>query len=185
MDRRRFLSRSGAGLLTFYLGGCAEELTPGQARARKLPFGVLSDDQVQILDALGETLLPGAAAAGLSHFVDHQLGAPPDQQLLMIKYLGVDPPFDGFYRSGLAGVDAAARQSDGYGFAELEPQRQRELVAAMAQADPPGWSGPPAPFFYFVTRNDALDVVYGTREGFERLEIPYMAHIEPPSRWGE
>ena len=41
------------------------------------------------------------------------------------------------------------------------------------------------PFFYFVLRNDAVDVVYGTKDGIESLGIPYMAHIEPPSRWGE
>ena len=38
---------------------------------------------------------------------------------------------------------------------------------------------------YFVLRNDAVDVFYGTQDGFEALGIPYMAHIEPPSRWGE
>ena len=41
------------------------------------------------------------------------------------------------------------------------------------------------PFFYFVLRNDAVDVVYGTKAGVESLDIPYMAHVEPPSRWGE
>ena len=34
-------------------------------------------------------------------------------------------------------------------------------------------------------RPDAIDVVYGTKAGFEQLGVPYMAHIEPPSRWGE
>ncbi len=184
MDRRKFLSRGGTALLTFYLGGCAEELTPGQARERGVPLQVLSAAEVATLDALGETLLPGAAAAGLSHFIDHQLGAPRSEQLLMIKYLGLDPPFDGFYRSGLAGLDGAARAAHGSAFAALAEELRRELVAAVAQSDPPGWSGPPAPLFYFVTRNDSLDVVYGTREGIEGLGIPYMAHILPPSRWG-
>jgi len=36
-----------------------------------------------------------------------------------------------------------------------------------------------------VVRNDAVDVVYGTQSGFEQLGVPYMAHIAPPSRWGE
>jgi len=46
-----------------------------------------------------------------------------------------------------------------------------------------GWQGPPGPFIYFVTRSDAVDVVYGTVEGYESLGIPYMAHIAPEKRW--
>jgi hypothetical protein len=34
-----------------------------------------------------------------------------------------------------------------------------------------------------VLRNDALDVVYGTRRGFASLGVPYMAHILPPTSW--
>jgi hypothetical protein len=32
-------------------------------------------------------------------------------------------------------------------------------------------------------RADALDVVYGTPEGFDALGIPYMAHIKPEKPW--
>src|SRR3989475_7787670 len=46
-----------------------------------------------------------------------------------------------------------------------------------------GWQGPPGPFIYFVTRSDAVDVVYGTVEGYESLGIPYMPHIAPEKRW--
>ena len=45
------------------------------------------------------------------------------------------------------------------------------------------WRGPPAAFFLFVLRMDAIDVVYGTQDGFDRLDLPYMAHIAPPARW--
>jgi len=31
-----------------------------------------------------------------------------------------------------------------------------------------------------MVRSDAVDVVYGTVEGFERLGVPYMPHILPP-----
>jgi hypothetical protein len=34
-----------------------------------------------------------------------------------------------------------------------------------------------------VLRADAVDVVYGTMEGYEALGIPYMAHIAPDKRW--
>jgi hypothetical protein len=94
--------------------------------------------------------------------------------MLMIKYLGLNAPFTNFYKSGLAGVESAARtQKD-----------MHALVGAMAKGDIPGWSGPPAPLFFFVLRNDAVDVSYGTVAGFETLNVPYMAHIAPPTRWG-
>jgi hypothetical protein len=34
-----------------------------------------------------------------------------------------------------------------------------------------------------VLRSDAVDVVYGTEEGYKDLGIPYMAHIAPLKRW--
>jgi hypothetical protein len=183
--RRSFLRNTGVGLLTFYVGGCEVEMTPQEARDEEVPFSVLSDQEVVTLDALGEILLPGAASAGLAHFIDHQLGAAAEDQLLMIKYLGVPPPFAPFYQGGLAAVNALSQSQKGKAFAELNQDEQTELLGQFAQVNPDGWEGPPGPFFYFVLRNDAVDVVYGTKDGIESLGIPYMAHIEPPSRWGE
>ena len=45
------------------------------------------------------------------------------------------------------------------------------------------WKGRPAALAYAVLRADAVDVVYGTMEGYEALGIPYMAHIAPEKRW--
>ncbi len=184
-SRRTFVRNTGIGLLSFYAGGCELELTPEQARQKKIPFQVLNRDEVRTLEALGESLLPGSAAAGLAHFIDHQLNAVPQEQLLMIKYLGVNPPFTAFYSGGLAALDIAADVQHGARFTELSEEQRIELVGQIAQANPDGWNGPPAPFFYFVLRSDAVDVVYGTKAGVERLGFPYMAHIEPPSRWDE
>jgi gluconate 2-dehydrogenase subunit 3-like protein len=184
-SRRVFIRNSGIGLLSFYVGGCEIELSPEEARQQDLPFQVLNPGEVRTLEAFGELLLPGSAAAGLAHFIDHQLNASPQDQLLMIKYLGVSAPFAPFYSAGLAALNSAANNKFAAAFADLEQQQSSELAEQIAQANPEGWDGPPAPFFYFVVRNDALDVVYGTKAGFERLGIPYMAHIEPPSRWGE
>ena len=58
------------------------------------------------------------------------------------------------------------------------------MVGKIAGGEIEGWEGPPAGFFYFVLRSDAVDVVYGTKTGFEVLGVPYMAHIEPTSDWG-
>ena len=105
--------------------------------------------------------------------------------MLMLKYLGVRPPFTLVYSGGLAALNTVANEQHGAIFSELDGEQCAALVGQMAQANPEGWEGPAAPFFYFVLRNDAIDVVYGTRQGVESLGIPYMAHIEPPSRWGE
>ncbi len=184
-SRRVFIRNSGIGLLSFCVGGCEIELSPEEAKQQSIPFRVLNPDEVRTLEALGEILLPGSSDLGLANFIDHQLNATPQDQLLMIKYLGVSAPYAPFYSAGLAALENAANSSFGTEFANLKPQQGIDLVGQIAQANPDGWSGPPAAFFYFVVRNDALDVVYGTRDGFQRLGIPYMAHIEPPSRWGE
>jgi hypothetical protein len=184
-SRRTFIRNTGVGLLTFYVGGCEVEMSPQEARENEIAYGVLSDTEVSTLDALGEILLPGSATAGLSHFIDHQLGASPNDQLLMIKYLGVPAPFAPFYQGGLAALEAFSQAQKSRAFADLSQAEQTELVGQFAQVNPDGWQGPPGSFFYFVLRNDAIDVVYGTKDGIESLGIPYMAHIEPPSRWGE
>ena len=184
-SRRSFLRRAGAGVLGFWVGGTLLHLTPAEAREQRLPFQVLDVPQVRTLEAFADGLLPGSAAAGVAYFIDHQLAAAPVEQMLIIKYLGVEPPFASFYANGLAALDSSAVAAHETIFPEITDDQRQALIAEMAQADPTGWAGPPAPLFHFVLRSDALDVVYGTVQGVESLGIPYMAHIEPPSRWGE
>jgi hypothetical protein len=105
--------------------------------------------------------------------------------MLMIKYLGVPAPFADFYLGGLRAADALARAVHGKGFAGLTHEQATGLVSKMAAGQVEGWQGPPVGLFYFVLRSDSVDVVYGTQAGFEQLGVPYMAHIEPPTRWGE
>lgn len=45
-----------------------------------------------------------------------------------------------------------------------------------------GWQGPGGSSVYLVLRSDAVDVVYGTMDGYEALGIPYMPHIAPVRR---
>jgi hypothetical protein len=172
------------GLLTFIVAGCEKKLTPAQAKSEAVPLRTLTTAEAQTLDVLGEILLPGSAAAGLTYYVDQQLSGPPADSMLIVKYLGVGPPFAGFYQGGLAGVDAAARAAHGKSLAELDAARGIALVTAVSGGSLPGWSGPPAGLFYFTLRSDAIDVVYGTPEGFEKLGVPYMPHIPPPAGWG-
>lgn len=182
-QRRQFIRSGGLSLLAFQLGGAQLLLTPREARAKEVPFRVLNATEVAALEALGEVLLPGAREAGIAHFVDQQLAAPAADCLLMIRYLDVPPPYDAVYRPALAALDAVARAAHDQPFAKLAAADAEKLVRTMSEKNPDGWQGPPAPLFYFATRADAVDVVYGTEEGFAKLNIPYMAHIKPPTKW--
>ncbi len=181
--RREFLQRSGL-MLGFTLGAQSVLLTPAQAAAEKIPLSTLTDAEAETLAAIAEALVPGARDAGIVHFVDHQLSAPPEEALLMVKYLGVPPAgLSGFYRGALAGADAAARARFSKLWPALNAEQAAEMMALLNGPDPEGWTGPPAGFFSFALRADACDVVYGTEVGFEKLGVPYMAHIAPPSEW--
>ena len=182
--RREFLRRgaaAGVGLLTFVIAGREQQLTAAQARTSGVPYRTLTAPQVRTLEVLGEVLVPGSAALGLAHFIDQQLSGPAAASMLMIKYLGVSPPFADFYSSGLAAADRAALAQFSQPLSALTAQDLHALVAAMAAGAPPGWNGPPAPMFFFVLRNDAVDVTYGTPAGFAMLGVPYMPHIAPPA----
>lgn len=183
-NRREFMG-GGIGLLTFFVAGCGKKLTPAQAKTAGVPLRTLSEAEGRTLEALGEVLLPGSAAAGIAQYIDHQLSGSPGDSMLMLKYLGIAPPFVQFYRSGIAAAERAASAAHWKPLMQLDAQQGETLVAAMAGGKLEGWSGPPAGLFYFTLRSDAIDVVYGTPEGFQQLGVPYMPHIPPPSRWGE
>ena len=186
-SRRSFLQEAGLGLLTFTLAGTEVLLTPRQARARGADFRVLSENEVVILDALGDVLVPGAAQAGISHFVDQQLAAPPGDCLLMARYMNIEPPYVDFYRAGLKAVDGLSRRRLDKPFQALDEDTAVDVVRSFANSDPEGWpeegKAPPAPLVYLLVRSDAVDVVYGTVEGFKKMNIPYMPHILPPRNW--
>lgn len=186
-SRRSFLQGAGLGLLTFTLAGTDVLLTPRQARARGADFRVLGEHEIALLEALGDVLVPGAAQAGIAHFVDQQLGVDPDDCLLMARYLNVEPPYAGFYRAGLKAIDELSRRQLERPFASVDEASAIDVVRSFAQATPPAWppegEAPPAPLVYLLLRSDAVDVVYGTVEGFGQLNIPYMPHILPPRNW--
>jgi len=181
--RRDFLRGAGLGALAFTVGGASVLLTPREARAQGVPFRMLKADEAETLEALGDTHVPGARAAGIAHFVDQQVSVPPEESLLQARILNVRPPFLNFYRAALAAIDRATTKRDTPRFAALQSPEQREFVDAMRQGKLEGWQGPPQPFVYLVTRSDAVDVVFGTMEGYQSLGIPYQAHIAPDRRW--
>ncbi|MEM7276671.1 MAG: gluconate 2-dehydrogenase subunit 3 family protein [Pseudomonadota bacterium] len=183
LDRRTVLVGAGA-VFGFVVAGCEKKITPKQAREQAASLQVLTEAEQAVIDAIGSRLVPGATEAGLSHYLDVQLNAGAADQMLMIKYLGLEYPFTDFYKQGLAAISRSARSRFDREFVELTTQEIDAFVAAMSANEVSNWEGPPAPFFFFVLRSDAVDVSYGTRDGFDKLGVPYMAHIEPPSDWG-
>lgn len=181
--RRQFIRGAGLGALAFSVGGANVLLTAREARAQGVPYRTLKAAEAEAIEALGETLVPGARAAGIAHFIDHQVSVPPEEALLEARILNVRPPYLNFYRAALGALERASQAQHGRGFAQLSNGEQRELVSLMRQNKLEGWQGPPAGFVYFVLRSDAVDVVYGTEEGYKDLGIPYMAHIAPLKRW--
>jgi len=71
----------------------------------------------------------------------------------------------------------------GKGFAALSADERYAFIDQLRQNKIEGWQGPPPGQVYFVLRSDAVDVVYGTMEGYASLGIPYMPHIAPTKRW--
>jgi hypothetical protein len=184
IERRNLLKGAAAGALAFSIGEADVLLTPRAARAQGVPLRTLTAAQAATLDALGEALVPGARQAGISHFVDQQISIPPEEALLEARILNVRPPYANFYRAALAAVDgASARLNSGRAFAQLSESDQRNLVNDMRQNKIEGWQGPAGPFVYLVLRSDAVDVVYGTMDGYAGLGIPYMPHIAPTKKW--
>ena len=172
LSRRHLMARSTAAGF-FMIAGQWLWLTPQEAEAKAFEPQVLTADQCTALAKLADALVPGAAAAGFAAYIDLQLQAG-DASLLIGKYLGVDTTAQtGFYQAAANNVMSLTDDTASY----------RNLVEGMASDSLSEWMGPPASYVLFVLRADALDVTYGTPEGFEALDIPYMAHIMPETPW--
>lgn len=183
MQRRAFMQGAALGALAFTVGGAEVLLTPGEARSHGVPFRLLKANEAETIEALGETLLPGARNAGIAHFIDQQLSVPAEEALLEARIMNVRPPYANFYRAAIGAVDRASQALHGRKFAQLSTIEQRDFVNNMRQNKIEGWQGPAGGFVYFLLRSDAVDVVYGTVEGYAALGIPYMPHIAPEKRW--
>jgi Gluconate 2-dehydrogenase subunit 3 len=183
MERRVFLKGAGLGLIAFTVDGASVLMTPGEARAQGVPFRLLKAKEAETIEALGETLVPGAQHAGIAHFINQQVSVPPGEALLEARQLNVKPPFVNFYRAAIGAVDKASEARNGRRFVALSTTDQHDFVDLMRQNKIEGWQGPAGGFVYFVLRSDAVDVVYGTMDGYESLGVPYMPHIAPEKRW--
>ena len=179
-QRRQVIKMAGLSALAFSVAGQTLMLTPSQAYAQSLPFNILSDEEAKVYAQLADLIVPGAKTAGVAHFLDQQLAVPFPDSLLMIKLLDMPPPYPDLYKSCLQGLNSLAKQQHGKAFYQLDNKAAMAMVGELAEGKLEGWQGPPSFLFYLTVRADGLDVVYGTPEGFELLNVPYMAHIMPP-----
>lgn len=185
VTRRGFVERALQGsvlALSFAVPGGTALLTPGEARAKDVPLRKLDNALGHDLEKLAEAIVPGATAAGLTHFLDHQLAGDPNEALLIARYFQVALPYIDFYATGAKHANAMAQKSAGKPMASLN---DTEMVSLVKSLSAPGTvvDGFPLFVFYMCLRSDAVDVVYGTPEGFKKLNIPYMQHIMPPEGW--
>jgi hypothetical protein len=183
MERGTFIQSAGVGIFAFTVNSAELLLTPREARAQGASLRTLSPAEAQTLDAVGETLVPGAKDAGITNFIDQQISIPPDEALLQLRIMNVAPPFANVYRAAVVAIDAASNKMQGRAFAQLAVADQHQFIDAMRQDKIDGWQGPPGSFCYSFLRNDAVDVVYSTVDGFAALGVPYMPHILPARKW--
>lgn len=182
LDRRKFLQKSGL-MISVGIASSAGFLTPAQAASFDVPLQILSEKEAIILNSFGEAIVPGSGKAGMIYFVDDQLAQDPNDCMLLLKYFQIRPPYIDFYRSGCIALTKYSEAHYQKNFEDLSRIEKSDVIKALVSGAPEGWQGPPAFLFYMFVRSDGVDVVYGTPEGFESLEIPYMAHIMPPEGW--
>jgi hypothetical protein len=183
MDRRHLLQAGGASLAI----AAATPLSlfdPREARAQGMPFKVLSSDEVATIEAVSDALVPGARDAGVSHYIDHELSGPSPR--LMFRFAQLRGAMAPYYHGALAAFAASLTAQGNGAFASLSPDAQHTVIEALRTGTIKPWEasgGVAAPVFYGMMRNDGIDVVYGSVEGFKNLDIPYMPHIMPKATW--
>jgi hypothetical protein len=141
----------------------------------------LSANESAALDAFADTILPNASTAGISAFVNAMLTGP--DPMLSYKLLGLPGPPSAFYGAALAALDRVSVRRSNQVFAALPAASRPDLLSALLKGGVAEWDGPPFSLFYFLVRNDALDVVYGMPAAYDGLSVPYMPHIDPPRPW--
>jgi hypothetical protein len=182
MDRRYLLQAGGASLAMTAAAPLAL-FDSREARAQGLPFKVLSPDEVTTIEALSDALVPGARDAGVSHYIDHELASPAPRLLLRFAQLrGSMAPY---YHGALAAFVASMAAQGNGAFSSLSSDAQHTVIEALRTGTIKPWEtgSVAAPIFYGMMRNDGVDVVYGSAEGFKNLDIPYMPHIMPKTTW--
>ena len=115
------------------------------------PIRFLTPDEVRLLDAVVERLVPQAERAAAERvpivpWIDEKL---QHDRRDGYRYEGL-PPLREAWRLGLAGIDESARILHGAGFADLDTAIQEETLARVQRGDAPGevWRRIPATRFF-------------------------------------
>jgi hypothetical protein len=167
-----------------FLQDAATLLGAATLAARTVPAsaGSLFDaGQSATLVAVADTLVPGAAAARVEAYLEAMLAR--EVPLLTYRFVGFPLAAQDFYRNALTALTSASRATYGVEPARLDEPARISLVQSLAGGTLEDWNGPPQALVYFALRSDAIDAVYGIPAAYDRLAIPYMAHIEPPALW--
>ncbi len=182
--RRSFIKGASIGALAFTVGGVEVMLTPKEARAQGVPLRVLDPAEAETLEAVGDMLAIGAKDAGIAHFVDQQLTVPPPYALLSLRVSEFRPPYVDFYRDALAALESSAKAVHSRKFSEFTEAEKLEFVDLLSHHEIEAWDGKATQTLVYATlRDDAVDVVYGTVDGFARIGVPYLPHILPERKW--
>ena len=124
--------------------------------------------------------------AGIAHFVDQQLTQPPPLALLSVRVGEVRPPYVNFLIAArLRAIDA---RRGGYGRPPVRRSRRGGADQVRRGDEPPRAQEPGTARRRRASsmrslRNDAVDVVYGTVDGFARVGVPYLPISLPEQRW--
>lgn len=131
MDRREFVERSALYGTTFWLLLNVPRPNTLRAVARSTQAAVLSEDEWRTVEAITARIIPtdrdpGAIEANCVNFIDKAL-ANEDADWLPT------------YRECLPEVDRIAVERFGAAFAELDPDRQDEVLIALESGQVSGW----------------------------------------------
>lgn len=157
ISRRRFLWLLGALGLVQAGGSVASNAAP--AAEDPVPgFNVLTANQVAVLEAIAEQIIPadqdpGAREAGAVRYIDRVLAAEQRDRLPL-------------YVSGLAGVEQTSRAMFGSDFIQLSFDRQTAVLKAIEQGKASGdtWKKASSADFFATVWNHVLEGFYGPAE---------------------
>ncbi|SDX86127.1 Gluconate 2-dehydrogenase subunit 3 [Ruegeria halocynthiae] len=180
--RRRFLTRV---IPTTFWASITMRSLSQNAEAKTVEntsHKIFTTTEAKTLTAWCAAIVSGAEEAGVAQFVDQNLAGDQAASLLLLRYLDASD-MAGFYRKGISGIEKECLHRFGLPFVQVTDDQRVEMIQAAIASDMQVWTDPDPNFFYFISRSDAVDVVYGTQEGFAELNIPYLAHIPPPRPW--